>query len=127
MSVKTLKLKIGDLFVFVVIILIAVCCFLCLRGNSNVVTVDWEGEKIYTIDLSDPTNEGKEFPVYSNKYTLRLYVENQRISVVETNCPDQICAHTPAIGKEGGVICCVPAGVVITAQNEQGNWDVMIN
>ena len=127
MSVKVFKLKIGDFFIFVAIILIAVVCLLCLRNNSNIVTVNWGREELYIFDLNDPKNEGKEFPVYSNKYTLWLRVENEKIWVIESNCPDQICLHTPAIGKDGGVICCVPAGIVITAQNGQSDWDVMIN
>ena len=127
MSVKVFKLKIGDFFIFAAIILIAIFCLVCLNRNSNIVTVSWEGENLYTIDLRDPENEGREFPVYSNKYTLLLRVEDEKISVVKTNCPDQICLHTPAVGKDGGVICCVPAGIIIIAQNGQSDWDVVIN
>ncbi|MEG2858121.1 MAG: NusG domain II-containing protein, partial [Clostridia bacterium] len=43
-----------------------------------------------------------------------IEVNNGRIRILESDCPDKICVKTGWISRGGQTIACVPLGIVIT-------------
>lgn len=124
MFVNELKPKIGDVFVLLGIIMIAVSVVFCFRTKGDTVEVCQNGTVLYEIRLSDPANEGKEFLV-EGKYTNRLLVKQGKIFVADADCPDRFCKHSAPLGQNGGVICCIPNGMMIRHVKHNG-LDVIV-
>ena len=40
-------------------------------------------------------------------------IENGKAYIAKSDCHNQLCVHAQAIGKEGGVIVCLPNKVVV--------------
>ncbi len=118
--------KKGDLLIyFFVLVLIALIFLLFSKKESAVVTVTQNGKTLYTFNLRDKALEGKEF-VIEGKYQNKILIQKGKLFVVEATCPDRLCVRSLPLSKDGGVICCVPNGVVITAQNDGAQWDVIV-
>ncbi len=125
MSAKSFFKK-GDLLVYALILALVVLLFLFFgKTNSAFVTVSQNGKTLYTFDLNDKTLAGKEF-VIEGKYQNKILIQNGKLFVTEANCPDRLCAQSLPLSSNGGVICCVPNGLVITVQNDKAQWDVIV-
>lgn len=46
--------------------------------------------------------------------TTTVRVEQGRARVVSSPCPNKFCVHAGAVGREGGLIVCVPNRVIVT-------------
>lgn len=124
MYVRSVKIKWGDLLIVLLILFTAISVWLCFLSDSSIVEVRQNNELLYKVDLNDPSNDGREF-VIEGDYRNVLCVEDQKLYVIESNCPDQICKYSHPIDRDGGVLCCVPNGVVISVAQDNG-LDVMI-
>lgn len=49
---------------------------------------------------------------------LTVHVENGKVWVTDSDCPDKICEHTGAIERAGESIVCLPNGIVISVNGE---------
>ena len=112
--------KIGDLLVYVFILLLTAGSFAGLyrMGAGSVadqVTVEVDGRLVATYDL--PTEDGQEKEVRvdagNGRYNL-LKLTSSGVFVAEANCPDQICVKWGRIIKPGQTIVCLPHKVVIS-------------
>jgi hypothetical protein len=124
MYAKGLKPKLGDIFVLLCIFLIAIAVLLCYHKSGDTVRILQNGTVLYEIHLDDPANDGKEF-VVQGAYTNLLAVRDGKVFVKSIDCPDRHCQFSPAIGKDGGVICCVPNGMMVQVVNNAG-LDVIV-
>ncbi len=124
MYAKEFKPKLGDIFVLLCILLIAIAVLLCYHRSGDTVQILQNGTVLYEIHLDDPANEGEEFPV-GGAYNNLLTVRDGKVFVKSADCPDQHCKFSPAIGKGGGVICCVPNGMMVRVVNNAG-LDVVV-
>ncbi len=126
MSAKRFFLKIGDLVLFALIVALGITVlFLFAGGNHTVVTVTQHGEQIYRFDLSDATLEGEEVSV-KGAYENTICIKDGKLYVSEASCPDRLCMQSLPLTEKGGVICCVPNGLIITAESDAADWDVVI-
>ena len=126
MCVKRSFLKVGDLILFAVIALAGVLILLLFVGNDHtMVTVTQNGEQLYRFDLSDAELEGKEY-VIDGKYKNTICIKGGKLFMSEASCPDGLCTKSLPLTEKGGVICCVPNGVIVTARAESADWDVVI-
>ncbi len=51
--------------------------------------------------------------------TTVVKITKGRARIVSSPCPKHICTHTKDIGREGGLIACVPNEVVVHVSNER--------
>lgn len=51
--------------------------------------------------------------------TTSVLIENGRARIQSSPCPHKICCRMGAIGSEGGMLVCVPNGVIVTTTGEQ--------
>ena len=121
-----LLVKKGDILIYLFVLALATLILLFFGNNGNAtVTVAQGGKILYTLDLNDTRLDGKEFLV-EGKYKNTILIQDGKIYVTKATCPDRLCVHSLPLSHNGGVICCVPNGMVITARNDDAEWDVII-
>lgn len=100
--------KIGDIFIlFIVLALVVLTIVFSLKDGSDTAEIYIDGQLKYTLDLGVDTT----LEVLDGKMTIK--VENGQISVLKSDCPEGLCTHSSSLGKQGGVIVCLPNRVVI--------------
>lgn len=52
---------------------------------------------------------------------MTVVVSHGAVRVTESGCPDQVCVKTGAVSTAGGVIVCVPNGVVVRVEGGEGD------
>jgi len=114
------KLKIGDIFIIVLILIITVfiAFFNFEKGDKAVVEAD--GKIVKTFDL----NKDEQF-VYENNYSNTIVVKDGKVFVSDSDCPDKSCVNSGTINKSNSVICCLPNKLVIRVIGTNKNVDVI--
>lgn len=107
-----LKLRRGDYAVLLVaVVTAAVCCWQIWRprvAGQTAVIVTPVGEQRYSLSQkTDITVEGKDGIILS------VEIEDGRVRVAHSDCPDQVCVHSGWLSKNGQTAACVPAGVSV--------------
>lgn len=83
-------------------------------GSQVVVTVNGEQYGVY--DLY--TDQTVQIRPADGSWHNTLRIENGRAAVVESDCDNQICVHTPPLAEDiVGLIVCLPHGVVVELRN----------
>lgn len=105
-------MKKRDLVLIGAVLLVAAAGFLFLSlvkkyGERVVVTVD--GKEVWSHSLSEDAVYTVKSPNGSNV----VRIQDQKASVTEADCPDQICRKHKAIDKTGETIVCLPHKVVV--------------
>lgn len=57
-----------------------------------------------------PLNKDLEIPIGDTNV---CKIENGTCSMIEANCPDQVCVYMYPINEEGGLIVCLPNEIII--------------
>lgn len=78
-------------------------------GGALTVVVSANGQELERAALADYAGGVYE----SNGCTLTVAVADGAVSVAESDCPNQDCVHSGAIGRAGQSLVCLPARVVI--------------
>jgi hypothetical protein len=75
-----------------------------------------DGKVLETIELTGHTGS-REIPVTcthdGKEHHNLIRIENEKISIIEADCPDKTCVHTGAVSKAGEVIACLPHKLII--------------
>ncbi len=98
-----------DIFVIVIILLVAVSFFLFENSKAKAgrVVVYVDGKRVMIIDRPG------EYPVYRNGKRVTTVVFNgKEVRVKDSTCPLKICEKMGWVGP-GGEIICVPNRVVV--------------
>lgn len=109
-ALKKLKgfFKKGDLIIAAVLLVAVVLSVVfASTGGGDTVEIYVDGQLKYQLDL----NADAEIELLDNAMTIR--VKNGKAWVEESNCDEQICVHSAPIGKDGGMIVCLPNKVVV--------------
>ncbi len=77
--------------------------------NSFAVISYRDGRASETYSLSSD----REIPIQCGQYSMLILIEDGKVSVAESNCPDGICIKTGKISKIGETLVCAPAGVSV--------------
>ena len=104
-----MKLKIGDLIVFAVVVF-----FILLSINfSNKNPLKYV--KIITPykTLIYPLKKDIIFTVKGKIGFLKIEIKNHKVRVLSSSCPNKICVKTGWLSTSNGYIACVPNGVLI--------------
>ena len=106
--------KWGDIVLLVIVIVAIVLTVVLATGNKALYAeVYIDGKLKYQLNL----NEDKTLEILDGKMTLK--VENGKVFVFDSDCPEQLCVHSAPIGKEGGMIVCLPNKVVIKTTSKK--------
>ena len=95
-----------------VIVISAVAAFMLRQGQADIALIYQDGQLIQSIDLSAVT-EPYSFVVESLTETNRIAVENGRIRISESNCPDEACIRQGWIAGGNTPIVCLPHRLII--------------
>lgn len=71
-------------------------------------------------------NETREILVEQGRYKNKVCLGHGQVYVEEANCPDQYCVKHAPISKEGEVIVCLPARLLLSiGGGEEAEWDAI--
>lgn len=100
--------KKGDIILLVVVVLlVALTIYFALKTDAGEADVYVEGNLVYRLDLD------KDATVDVLDGKVQIKIQNGKAFVAKSDCKNQLCVHAQPIGKEGGVIVCLPNKVVI--------------
>ncbi|MDO5589566.1 MAG: NusG domain II-containing protein [Lachnospiraceae bacterium] len=123
---EKIHLKKKDWILILVIIVVAGLSFflhnlLGAKGaNCVVVKVDGKIEGTYSL--------GKDQEISINGGTNKLAIKYNRASMVEADCPDQLCVKQRSISKAHESIICLPNKVVVEVESAEGStFDAISN
>ena len=115
------KLRMGDIAVFVLISLIGLGVFFFNTGlfgqEGEILEVSKDGQVIANLKLS----EDQVYVTPDGKNTIQI--KDGVVSMVEAVCPDQICVHSKPLRTSTGSIVCLPNRValrIIGIDEEEG-------
>ena len=104
------KRILADILLVAGVLAAALIVFLLIpRGGGSTVVVTVDGEEYASL----PLDEDAELLIESAGGTNLLIISGGTASVVEADCPNQVCVETGAISSEGQLIVCLPHKVVI--------------
>ena len=104
---RTLFKKWDLLIIAVVLVAAALSVWFALREDGGEVRVYADGTLRYTFSLS----EDGEYDILDGKMTLGI--EGGKVSVLRSDCEEQLCVHSAAQSVSGGLIVCLPNHVII--------------
>jgi hypothetical protein len=113
MSLADLKLfKKGDVL-FWLLLTMAVYFFLFSfrpeTGQSSTALIQIDNQIKYELNLE------RENTILLDEFNppIKVMIHDNRVSIIENNCPQKICMRMGAIAKPGATIVCVPKKVLI--------------
>lgn len=109
---KKALFRTADAVIVAAVALAALLCFALFRGTEGgkQVVVEVAGQAPVTYDLAVPTVvtiTGKQ------NISLTITIENRRVCVSQSACPDHVCVRTGWLSRGGQSAVCVPAGVTV--------------
>ena len=98
----------GDIILLLVLLVaVALSVWFALRPGGEEAKVYVDGELRYTFSLS----QDDEYDILDGRMTIG--VSGGRVSVLRSDCSEQLCVHSAAQSVSGGLIVCLPNHVVI--------------
>lgn len=107
--------KKGDIIIFVllVVVIVVAIVFATRPHSATVAEVYIDGRLAYSLDLS----KNADIELLDGRMT--ICVEDGKVFVKDSDCKEQLCAHSAPISGEGGMIVCLPNKVVIKVATEE--------
>lgn len=118
-------MKRKDIILIVVLLAIAgifygAQTFLTKKGQQVVVTVD----KKVVLTKSLDKDQTIEIPLKDGTNIIKI--KNGAVSMIDADCPDQVCVRHKEIQKTGETIVCLPHKVVVEIKGkEESDVDIM--
>lgn len=112
-----------ELIIIVILLIISLTGFLLFRSNGQGTKVEIKiAQKLYgTYDLSldqEIIIMGEDGPPL-----ITCFINDGKIQVISSNCPDKICIEDGAIKLSGQTIVCLPNQIVIKIIGEDSELD----
>ncbi len=103
-------------------VLLSAVLLLCVplffdRGGETLTVTTPDGVSEYSLATD------QELEITARGITLFVKIQNHRVTVVESTCPDKICKSSRAISHSGESIVCAPAGIVLRVTGGDGDVD----
>ena len=129
-------MKKTDMIIAGAALMAALVCYLGYKVHTRVpeskkdkvddkVVVSIGGQVVGKYDL----HKDDEFVIEGeNGIENHLVIKDGIADVVSANCPDKLCVHQSAISKNGDMIVCLPAGVIVEIETkEQDEYEAVAN
>ena len=114
-----LKSRKKEMIAILILVLIACISFVCVRffaeGKGKYVKVYVNNKLEKTFDL----NKDNRYLIDTKKGYNLLIIKNGKASVVDSDCPNQICVNKGAISKNDESIICLPHHVVVSIESSE--------
>ena len=113
-------------FLIIIIALVLAGIFLIItlngkRGNTVEIVVDGEVTASFTMD-SDT-----EYRVETDQGWNIVRIKGGYVTVIESDCPNQICVKHKEISKSGESIICLPHKMIVRITGGEPETDAIIN
>lgn len=106
--------KWGDLILLAVLIVaVALTVWAALREEGGTAEIYIDGRLAYSLSLD------RDAVVELDGVNMTVRVKDGKISVLSSDCPEQLCVHSAPIGSTGGMIVCLPNKVVIKVTGKE--------
>ena len=108
----------GDAVVIFFVLMLAVLIgvvFVRTTGTDKgeTVVIYRDGSKVQEISLYEDTEI-----LIENSYTNKVMVKDEKVAIVESDCPGMDCIHSGWIGGKGRSLVCLPNRVEIRIEGE---------
>ena len=118
----------GDKYLIILIIIISLISLIYIRHSAfNVeekyVSIQVDGKEIKRI-FFDKNMIGKTIPIETEFGYNLIEIDDERVRVIEADCPDKLDVKQGYISKTGEVIICVPNKLVIEIKGIEDKRDV---
>ena len=116
-----MKPKIGDVFVYIFIILLVGLSFIGLKSMGNhegkvLVQVESDGSIIESVEMSGPEAEGSvrelRIDAVDGGYNI-VRISADGVEIIDADCPDRLCVYSPSIKNPGQSIVCIPHKLIV--------------
>ena len=110
----------SDRMLILAVLLLSCLSLLILAQNGEegeIALVEVKGRPYAKIYLSEP----QVIKVAGKLGELVIVVENQRLRITDSSCPQKVCVHTGAISHRGEILVCAPNHVVVHITGEKSN------
>lgn len=110
-------IKKADIVLGIVLLLLCIGASLFIaKGNvaGSSITVKIEDALYGSYNLS----EDQDIVIKQNGHTNTLRIQNGTVSMIESDCSNQLCVHQGAISKSKQVIVCLPNHVVVSVEQD---------
>lgn len=99
-----------------------------LSNDDKFISIQVNGEEVKKI-IFDKSVVGKEIPIESEYGFNLVEIGDEKVRVVEADCPDKIDVKKGYISKIGETIVCLPNKMIIEIKGIQrdGEMDIMNN
>lgn len=116
-----MKPRIGDVFVYIFIILLVGLSFIGLKTMGN-----HEGKLMVQVELDGSIIESVEMPGVETERTAReiridavdggyniVKISADGVEIMDADCPDRLCVYSPSIKNPGQSIVCIPHKLIV--------------
>ena len=114
-----LKSKKKEIIAVLILVLIAVVSFVCIRffveGKGKYVKVYVNNKLTKTFDL----NKDREYFIETKVGYNLLIIKNNKVRILDADCPNKICVDKGYISKNDESIICLPHHVVVTVESDK--------
>ncbi len=118
----------GDKILIVAVIIINVISLWLVKNvafnqNSKYISVQVNGEEIKKI-IFDKNMVGKQIPIETEYGYNLLEIGDEKVRVIEADCPDKLDVKQGYISRVGEVIVCLPNRLVIEIKGTRAETNV---
>ena len=107
-----------DLLVFLLAVILAGAGFLqwLPKSGTPVAVIEQDGKEVRRVELSSIIQP--ETLVLEGEFSVTVLLEPGQVSIVHSDCPDQICVSTGVLTRPGQSAVCLPARVAVRIVGE---------
>ena len=114
-------LTIGDKILVIMILLGGIISLILLKSNrppGEFVIIKVKNQIKHQIKLTDQ----KELTILGAMGNMQIQINNKKVRVIHSDCPEKICIKSGWINKTGELIVCVPNKVVISIYGKGNDY-----
>lgn len=111
----------SDILILVLVIIISagtLFTFLYLNNDpGSEIIIEAKGEVVERIPLRKYSNRSQTYNIEGKIGISKIVVENKRVRMVESPCPNKVCVNTHWIENSGQIIACIPNDIIIRIED----------
>lgn len=123
-------MKKNDIILIVVILAIAAGFFFVIEKKKNASEPDWVVVSVGSTEYARyPLDKDATYEIEAHEGEVNiLEIKDGVATMIEADCPDQICVNQKEISKQGEMIVCLPHQVIVEVEaSEESTSDAVAN